>query len=179
MPTFILYLSVSQLSTRQLHVPRRASLPPYYTCHNLTSTQVIDKYSMKAVLGNCSDFKFVKSMIERALNARGHEVMLSSKFHAEVAGVGIEYDFGRAKWWYRKNNRLSTKSLKELSAASFASSVVSLKHTRKFARKSRDYMRAYRAGAKGLEADSTVSVLRTHRCALDTHHAFVIADDVD
>ena len=141
--------------------------------------QEIDKYSMKAVLGACSDFRYVKSMIERALNARGHEVLLSSKFHAEVAGVGVEYDFGRAKWWFRKNNRHSTASLRELSAAAFGKDVVSLFHTRKFARKARDYMRAYRAGASGLETDSTVSVLKTHRCALDTHHAFVIADDVD
>jgi hypothetical protein len=139
----------------------------------------VDKYSMEEVLGAFSDFEYVKSMIERVLNARGHEVLLSSKFHAEIAGVGIEYDFGRAKWWYRKHNRLSTASLRKLSADAFSIDVISLLHTRKFARKARDYMRAYRAGASGLETDSTVLVLKTHRCALDTHHAFVISDDVE
>ena len=135
--------------------------------------------SMKAVLAACSDFKHVKSLIERALNARGHQVMLSSKFHAECAGVGVEYDFGRCKWWFRKHNRLSTESLRTLSAQAFSKEVVSLFLTRKFARKSRDYMRAYRAGAQGLQSDSTVSILKTHRCALDTHHTFVISDNVD
>ena len=124
-------------------------------------------------------FKNVKSLIERALEARGHLVLMSSKFHAECAGVGIEYDFGRSKWWYRKHNRHSTSSLRELSALSFGRDVVSLSHSRKFARKARDYMRAYRAGAVGLEADSSVSILKTHRCALDTHTAFIIEDDVD
>ena len=57
----------------------------------------VDKYSMKEVLGACSDFKYMKSMIKRAMNARGHEVLLSSMSHPEIAGVGIEYDFGRAK----------------------------------------------------------------------------------
>ena len=36
------------------------------------------------------------------------------------------------------------------SMAAFAATVVTLGHTRKFARKARDYMRAYRAGAAGL-----------------------------
>ena len=42
--------------------------------------------SMKAVLGACSDFKNVKSLIERALNARKHIVLLSIIYHAECAG---------------------------------------------------------------------------------------------
>ena len=139
----------------------------------------IDQMSMKKVLGACSDFKNVKSLIERAMNARGHIVKLSSKYHAECAGVGIEYDFGRAKWWFRKHNRHSTTSLRRLSSDAFGSDVVSLFHTRKFARKARDYMRAYRAGAMGLEADSAVTILKSHRAALDTHTAFVISNDVD
>ena len=134
---------------------------------------------MKAVLGACSDFKHVKSRIERALNARDHLVLLSSKYHAECAGQGIEYDFGRSKWWYRKHNRHSTVSLRDVSAAAFNKEVVSLYHTRRFARKARDYMRAYRAGAKGLDADASVLHLKTHRCALDTHTAFVISDATD
>ena len=134
---------------------------------------------MKKVLGACSDFKNVKSLIERAMNKRGHIVKLSSKFHAECAGAGIEYDFGRAKWWFRKHNRHSTACLRRLSAEAFGSDVLTLFHTRKFARKARDYMRAYRAGAKGLESDSLVNVLKTHRCALDTHTTFVISDDID
>ena len=116
--------------------------PDSQETHEAEST--IDQMSMKKVLGACSDFKNVKSLIERAMNARGHIVKLSSKYHAECAGIGIEYDFGRAKWWFRKHNRHSTASLRRLSADAFNSDVVSLFHTRKFARKARDYMRAYR-----------------------------------
>ena len=139
----------------------------------------IDQMSMNAVLGACSDFKNVKSLIERALNARGHIVLMSSKFHAECAGQGIEYDFGRVKWWYRKHNRHSTKSLREMSAKAFNIDVVSLHHTRKFARKNREYMRVYRAGAKGLETDSSVKILKCHRCSLDTHTTFIIEDNTN
>lgn len=53
------------------------------------------------------------------------------------------------------------------SMAAFAATVVTLGHTRKLERKARDYMRAYRAGAAGLDADSAARVMRTHRCILD------------
>ena len=43
-------------------------------------------------------------------------------------------------------------------STSFGSSNVTLCHTRKFARRNRDYMRAYRGGALGLEAESQVRV---------------------
>ena len=76
-------------------------------------------------------------------------------------------------------NRYSTASLKEVSASAFDKSVVSLGHTRKYARKSRDYMRAYRAGARGLGADSAVQIVKSHRSALDSHTAFVMSDSVD
>ena len=66
-----------------------------------------------------------------------------------------------------------------MSAAAFGKDVVSLWHTRRFARKARDYMRAYRAGANGLHTDVSVLNLKTHRCALDTHTSFIIFDDVD
>ena len=51
------------------------------------SEEVIDQMSMKAVLGSCSDFTNVKSRIERLMDKRGHRVLLSSKYHAECAGV--------------------------------------------------------------------------------------------
>ena len=128
-----------------------------------TTGNDLDQMSMKVVLGACSDFKYVKSRIERVMDRRGHLVLLSSKFHAECAGQGIEYDFGRSKWWYRKYNRHSTKSLREVSKASFSKDVVSLYHSRRFARKCRDYMRVYRAGVKGLDTDASVLHLKTHR----------------
>ena len=53
---------------------------------------------------------------------------------------------------------MSSKGLIDGSLAAFSRDVVTLGHTRKFARKARDYMRAYRAGAKGLER-----VVRTAR----------------
>ena len=115
-------------------------------------------------------------MVETLALERGHIILLSSKYHAECAGQGIEYDFGRVKWYFRKWNSHSTEGLKKGSARAFGADVVTLRHTRKFARRCRDYMRAYRAGAMGLEADSRVRLVKTHRCALDTDFTFVTED---
>ena len=123
----------------------------------------INHMSLSSVLGNCPDFRNAKSTLRELVDRRGHKLILSPTYHAELAGVGIEYDFGRVKWNYRRICRHSTKSHMEDSAASFGSDVVSLALTWKFARRARDYMRAYRAGAKGFKADLIVKKVKTHR----------------
>ena len=103
--------------------------------------------------------------------------MLSIKFHAECAGLGIEYDFGRAKWYFRKYNRHSWEGLKEVSTVALSSKNVTLLHTRKFARKCRVYMRAYRGGVLGIGGKSKVKKYKCHRSALDFDFAFCTCID--
>ena len=98
----------------------------------------------------------VKSLLQELLEANGHLLLLSPKYHAELAGVGIEYCFGRVKWWFRNKNTMSTESLKSKSLQSFGSDVVTVYHVRKFARSARDYMRAYSWGHTGLEVETAV-----------------------
>ena len=118
---------------------------------------VIDLTSLDSVLGRLPMFHETKSMLEAIVENSDHKLLLSSKYHAEVAGQGIEYCFGRTKWWYKKYNVAgSAASLRDLSRKAFESSVVTKDHARKFARKARDYQRIYRAGVKGLAAESTI-----------------------
>jgi hypothetical protein len=134
---------------------------------------------MKAVLGQLCAFSQTKSRLEEVVEARGkgHIVLLSAKYHAECAGQGIEYCFGRCKWWFKKHNTSpSTESLKRLSSAAFGREVVTLDHVRNFARKNRDYHRVYRAGVVGLDADDKVKFCKMHRCALDSHYTFITED---
>ena len=61
---------------------------------------------MADVAGRCPDFANVRSMLEVMVEDEGgYLLMLSPKYHAEFAGQGIEYDFGRCKWWYRNDNQ--------------------------------------------------------------------------
>ena len=141
--------------------------------------------SMVQVFNQTSTAKNVKSLIELLIIERGHKLLMSAKFHCECAGQGIEYCFGRVKWWYNKFHRHTSDGLREDSAASFLTNVVTIHHMRKFARKAREYMRVYRATKDWpdvddilLRTENAVKALKTHRCAMDTDLVFV-SDDVE
>ena len=135
--------------------------------------KLYDKTSLNSVLGHLPMFTDVKSMLQEIVDARGHLVELSSTYHAEVAGQGIEYSFGRNKWWYKKHKRGKTASLKEMSRTAFDKCVVGVDHVRKFARKARDYMHIYRECVKGLAAEDIVKKCKTHRSMVDSFNTFV------
>ena len=129
--------------------------------------------SLKSVFVNSPSVKNAKSLIQKLVEKRGGVLIMSARFHPECAGVGIEYCFGRSKWYYKRNHVHSTKGLKVGSERCFDKTVVTLHHARRFGRKNRDYMRAYRAGSMGLRTNDKVKVARTHRSALDTDYNFV------
>ena len=104
------------------------------------SVNTIDSTSLNSVLAHLPIFLETKPMLEDIVEKSGHILLLSSKYHAEVAGQGIEYCFGRTKWWYKKHNVSgTTDSLKELSQRVFDKEIVTIDHAQKFARKAWDY----------------------------------------
>ena len=138
-----------------------------------TGTQ-LDSNCMKHVLAQTTAFKMAKSMLQIKVEARGGILIMSVKFAAENAGIGIEYDNGRAKMDYKRNRGDSIKALRNVSVTCWRQENITIHHTRKFARKSRDYTRCYKAGVSGL--DKTIEALKavkTHRCALDTDYGFI------
>ena len=148
----------------------------------------LNPLDMREVWSQTPTAKNIKSLIELLItdhdlppaSRRGHGLLMSAKFHCECAGVGIEYCFGRVKWWYNKFHRHTSDGLREDSEASFLPNVVTIHHMRKFARKSRDYMRVYRAtkdwpdiGDIMVRTENCIKELKTHRCAMDTDLVFV------
>ena len=79
------------------------------------NVDAIDFTSLNSMLGHLPIFRETKSMLEVIVENSNHKLLLSSKCHAEVAGQGIEYCFGRANLWYKKYNVAGTSaSLREL-----------------------------------------------------------------
>ena len=141
---------------------------------SLEESSAVHPESMEGVLSRLPGFlPVIKSVLQSAIEARGHILMLSPKYHAELAGCGIEYCFGRTKWWYRNNNSRSAESLRANSLRSFDPEVLTIDHVRKFARRARDYMRAYRWGARGLDVETAIKKYKTHRSMLDIDFKFV------
>lgn len=151
-----------------------AALPDLVAAGDGDGGVVVNPLSMEQVALQLPDFANVKSMLQKLVDEAGHILQLSPKYHAELAGAGIEYDFGRCKWWFRNHRSESHEGLVVTSRKSMAVDVVNLPLTRKFARKAREYMRVYRKGHTGYNTvQTTVKEYKSHRSALDQSYKFI------
>ncbi len=109
-------------------------------------------------------------------------LLISPKCHPELAGVGVEYSWGIAKKYFRKQNDCIAANLH--ANIQKALSIVTLENVWKSARRTRDYVRAYQDIAAGemqsysLDfSHSDIEKMRkeqkTHRNILDMEKAFL------
>ena len=98
--------------------------------------------AMDNMLGRCQDFAAETSEFDKLLRGRGHIPLFSPKYHPEIAGCGIEYSWGKSKYEFRR--RPDAKSdFHRVVKECLGPEVLSLQRVRKFARRSRQYMRVY------------------------------------
>jgi hypothetical protein len=87
--------------------------PSWYTMHGNkdADTGVVDKSSsLSYLMGCCPDFyKEEKTALEQLAEQLEVAVRLTPKFHAELAGEGVEYSWAYAKSFYRRSPLLSKK----------------------------------------------------------------------
>jgi hypothetical protein len=121
---------------------------------------------------------------------------MTPKVHPEIAGVGIEYDWGYAKLKFRKeiNDGLAVHLEANVKKALSPTETLTINRTRKFARKAREYKLTYfflfsmltqtdLTPGSTLGADdqrlaketieSITKAFKAHRCALDSNYAFI------
>ena len=128
---------------------------------------------MNHVLGNCEDFRNETGALQSLVEARGHILVMSPKGHCELAGQGIEYDWGKMKQNFRRKNKY--KNFHALILDSMSRATLPLSTTRKFARKARAYRRAYRVGSDNEHTaiEKMVKIFKVHRNALDFAKKFI------
>jgi hypothetical protein len=82
----------------------RASLEKYtLEGRKGTITGKVDlHYSLRSILGNCRDFKEEETALQFLGTQLEVTVLLTPKFHAELAGEGIEYSWAHSKAYYRR-----------------------------------------------------------------------------
>jgi hypothetical protein len=148
------------------------------------------KTSLRFLLGNCEHFKNEKTKLAILLEWNGGICRMTPKCHPEIAGVGIEYDWGYAKLTYRKriNDGVAAHLEANVKKALSTKDVLTINRTRKFARKARDYKLTYfylfqmvstaiAEGGDGRVAkqaiEKIVKAFKVHRCALDSDYAFI------
>ena len=119
------------------------------------------------------------SQLELLVKERGHILEKSPKGHPELAGVGIQYCWGKAKMHFRRNKkqRVETKFL-DLINECLSLDVLPLARIRKFARKAADMRKLYK-NARGTEDTSNYEVVqnlykecKAHRSAIDQFYKF-------
>ena len=74
-----------------------------YTLHgrkNPITGELNLQFSLHHILANCSDFKDEETALEHLGTQLGVTVRLTPKFHAELAGEGVEYSWAHSKAFY-------------------------------------------------------------------------------
>ena len=145
--------------------------------------------NLQELMGNCIDFEeehtLLQSKVLEMCDRPGQFFLdRSPKCHCELAGDGIEYGWGCGKNYYR-GLPLSEKRGKETFKASVAKSIsrdiLTTERCRKFARRARQYICAYKGMQDGNQArtdlaidpemlqkvEQMIKLFKVHRCAMD------------
>eukprot|EP00734_Pompholyxophrys_sp_LG126_P000601 Pompholyxophrys_sp_v1_NODE_325_length_751_cov_8.928161.p1 type:complete len:188 gc:universal NODE_325_length_751_cov_8.928161:159-722(+) len=101
---------------------------------------------MVQILAECDDFANEIPTVEHLVESQGHKTLWVPKFHCELNF--IENVWGKAKQYTRANCNYTVAGLRK--TIPLALDHIDLDVQRRFARKCRDYMRAYEAGFENL-----------------------------
>ena len=123
-------------------------------------------------LDNCHNFREKIGTMKHLVLSRGHICLFSSKGHPEIAGVGIEYDWGVSKKNFRKENKHVPKYCERDVRLSLDKFVINI--TFNTSRRARTYMKAYTNDASDSQflIENFVKIHKAHRNILDQELIF-------
>jgi hypothetical protein len=146
-------------------------------------------YSLEVLMESCLDFLQEKTSLQKLGETLGVMIEHTPKYHAELAGEGVEYDWGCAKQRYRRQPLARKKTLEKfrsLVKECFGREYLTESIVRKTARRARAYICAYQwldNGADGLpdtageislaKIEQLSKQMRTHRCAFDFDKGYI------
>ena len=145
---------------------------------------IYKKYVLSDIMAQCDDFKNQRNSMEElcdTLSSRGEQsitILTSPKYHCEIAGEGIELNWGFLKKGYR-NIPLEEKKTKAnfLKAVRESKDKVNIDLVRKFAAKTRRYMLTYsNIESEGLTYESIEKFCKkiaTHRNMGDSEKGYI------
>ncbi|KAI2495738.1 hypothetical protein MHU86_18762 [Fragilaria crotonensis] len=140
-------------------------------------------YSLRSLLGNCRDFKEEETALQYLGTQLGVTVLLTPKFHAELAGEGIEYSWAHSKAYYRRmplSRKRGRDNFKQLvKDCTCPLNVLTKQRIQKFASRARAYICTYhhlhqeqqkRAAAEHEDSNSASNADRTSPAARMPSH---------
>jgi hypothetical protein len=114
---------------------------------NVITGKVDLQYSLCQILANCRDFKEEETALQHLGRQLGVTVLLTPKFHAELAGEGVEYSWAHAKAHYRRvpvSRKRGRDNFKQLvKDCTCPTNVLTRVRVEKFAARARAYICTY------------------------------------
>lgn len=95
------------------------------------------------LMESCTDFKTEMSQLEFVCHSLGCKALITTKYHAEFAGEGIEYSWGLSKAMYRKYPLVSKKGKRNFDALvskCISRDVLTKEQVRRFCKRARSYV---------------------------------------
>ena len=156
---------------------------------------MIDDSSLRRRMEQMPDFVGEETLLQFHGRKIGVYIDHSPKAHPEVAGKGVEYDWGYSKLLYFRQHiekKRSKEKFRALVSNCISRDELTIERRRKFARRARRYLLAYLALAKfkreatpedeGAAKEVTMSAAliekivkqyKNHRCILDQERGFI------
>ena len=152
---------------------------------------LVPEFSLIHLLENCADFKNEKTQLEYVCESLGGRAIITTKYHCEYAGEGIEYSWAYSKAMYRRaplRRKKGKQNFDSLVNKCTSRDMMTKDMVRKFSKRARQYMVGYKlmemdANTKQESQQQPISqgkiermkkVLKTHRAALDFDSKFVL-----
>ena len=148
----------------------------------MSTTSKDPEKNIPMVLGDLPDFKNERSALQHTVEKRGRILLMSSKFHPEVAGVGIEYSWGMPKLKFRRelDDEIPKHLHQNIVSSMCRETILTLRRVRRFARRTRDFCRAYlKLEMAGVAPDSKDCIekmrktFKAHRNIIDMEPSFI------
>jgi hypothetical protein len=108
--------------------------------------------------------------------SRGQIPEMSPKCHPELAGVGIEYSWGKSKMHFRRHTDHVARHLHANIEKSMSLEVLTVLRVRRFARKARSYRESYATSEVAMsrvDIEKIVTSRKCHRSAMDVDWKFL------
>jgi hypothetical protein len=151
--------------------------------------------SLRHLMSNLKDFEVQETMLQVKAAEMGILLDRTPKCNCELAGEGIEYAWGCAKNFYRRQplkDKRGTETFRETVRKCFTREVITTERVRMFSQRARAYILAYHmlrqeqltgssssslgnAAASPVKVEKLLKKFKTHRCAMDFDSAFCSA----
>jgi hypothetical protein len=177
-----------------------------YTVHGKKDSMgAVEKdKSLRYLMSNLKDFEAQETMLQIKAKEMGLFMDRTPKCHCELAGEGIEYAWGCAKNYFRRQplkDKRGKDNFRRTVRKCFSRNVITAERVRMFSQRARAYILAYYkirqeqltdssstsdfddiAASSPVKVEKLLKKFKTHRCAMDFDSTFckaVFLDDIE